>query len=141
MKKHGNTTRGKLTILHQICNLIPPHLVAKIAREHDSESDARTYTHWSHVVTLIYAQVSHAVSLNDVCDGLQLHSGPLSAIRGATAPFKNTLSHANKERTAEIAESLFWAMQAQLQQQSPQFGRGPFKGRLKHLRRTKPTED
>jgi hypothetical protein len=84
---------------------------------------------------LIYAQVSHCVSLNDVCDGLQLHNGPLSTIRGAVAPCKNTLSHANKERPAAIAESLFWAMQAQLQSQAPQFGRGPFKGRLKHLRR------
>ena len=52
-KKHGNTTRSNLTILQQICNLIPPHLVAKIARKHESESDARTYTHGSHVVTLI----------------------------------------------------------------------------------------
>lgn len=135
MQKHGNTTRGKSTTLHQICNLIPPHLVAKLAREHGSVKDARSYSHWSHIVTLIYAQVSHCTSLNDVCDGLQLHTGPLSAIRGAVAPFKNTLSHANKERPAALAEALFWSMLTHLQTQAPRFGGGPFKGRLKNLRR------
>jgi hypothetical protein len=46
--KHTNSTVGKFHVIHQICNLIPPHLVSKLAREHNSESDARTFTHWSH---------------------------------------------------------------------------------------------
>jgi hypothetical protein len=33
------------------------------------------------VLSLIYAQLTHALSLNDVCDALRLHSGPLSARR------------------------------------------------------------
>lgn len=40
----------------------------------------------SHVVSLLYAHLTHALGLNDVCDALRLHSGPLSAIRGATPP-------------------------------------------------------
>ena len=38
------------------------------------------------------------------------HSGPLSALRGATAPSRNNLSHANKRRDAALAEWLFWAV-------------------------------
>ena len=59
------------------------------------ERHARTYEEWSHIVTLCYAQVTHSIGLNDVCDALQLNSGPLSAIRGATPPTRNNLSHAN----------------------------------------------
>jgi hypothetical protein len=44
-------SKGKFGVLHQICNLIPPFLVSKLARETGVESQARTYSPWSHVVT------------------------------------------------------------------------------------------
>jgi hypothetical protein len=56
------------------------------------------------VISLIYAQRTHALGLNDVCDALRLHSGPLSAIRGGTSPGKNALSHANRQRDARLAD-------------------------------------
>ena len=95
--KNSNTrkpTRSKFTLLRQLCNLIPNHLVPQLARETGVEDHARTFSPWSHTVSLLYAQLTHALGLNDVCDALQLHTGPLSAIRGATPPRKNTLSHA-----------------------------------------------
>jgi hypothetical protein len=107
-KQRPAPTRSKLTVLRQVCNLIPSHLVSQLARQTGADQLARTFSNWSHVVALLYAQLVHAIGLNDVCDGLRLHSGPLSAIRGATPPSKNGLSHANKERSAEMAEKLFW---------------------------------
>jgi Transposase DDE domain/Domain of unknown function (DUF4372) len=115
-------TRGKFSLLRQLCNLIPNHLVPHLARAHAVEEKSRTFLPWSHVVSLIYAQLTHALSLNDVCDALRLHSGPLSAIRGATPPSKNALSHANRERNPKMAEALFWTMLEQLQQLHPGFG-------------------
>jgi hypothetical protein len=53
---------------------------------------------------------------------LRLQSGPLSAIRGATPPGKNTLSHANRERDARLAQELFWAVLKHLQNLHPDFG-------------------
>ena len=58
---------------------------------------------WSHVVSLLYAQITHSLGRNDVCDALRLHSGPLSALRGATLPPKNTLSYANRTRDPKMA--------------------------------------
>ena len=95
-------TRGKFSLLRQLCNLIPNHLVPQLAREHAVEEKSRTFRPWSHVVSLLYAQLTHALGLNDVCDALRLHSGPLSAIRGATPPSKNALSYANRERNPKI---------------------------------------
>lgn len=117
-------TKSKFSVLRQICNLIPSHLVAKLARETKVEEDARIYKPWSHVVTLLYAQLAHSLGLNDVCDALGLHSGPFSAIRGATAPKRNTLSHANRERDPAMAEKLFWQTLAHLQSLCPGFGGG-----------------
>lgn len=96
----------------------------KLARQFGVDKQARTFTPFSHVVALLYAQLSHALSLNDICDGLRLMATPLRALRGATAPSRNALSHANKVRDCAMAEALFWAVVGHLQQSFPAFHRG-----------------
>ena len=103
-------TASKFSVLRQLCNLIPPqhvippHLVPKLARDTGVEDHARTFSPWSRIVSLFYAQLTHALGLNDVCDALRLHSGPLSALRGATPPCKNTFSYANRTRAPHLAQ-------------------------------------
>jgi hypothetical protein len=122
--------RRHFTVLRQICQLIPPHLVSKLARETGVDLKERTFSTWSHVVAMLYAQISHAWSLNDVCDALRLHMTSLFAIRAARPPARNTLSHANKVRDCALAEKLFWAMLGRLQSAFPGFGRGERKRSL-----------
>src|ERR1051326_1823510 len=121
-------TRSKLNILRQICNLIPEHEVSQIARETGAKDLSRTFSPWSHVVSLSSAQLTHSIGLNDLCDSLQLHSGHLSTIRGATAPSRNGLSNANRERPAEMGEKLFWRTLEHLKGQSPGFAGGKRRG-------------
>jgi hypothetical protein len=120
-KHQDKPARGNFAICKSICNLIPAHLVPKLARETGVEEKARTFSPWSHVVSLISAQLSHALSLNDVCDSLHVHSGPLSTIRGATPPNRNTFSHANRTRNPELAEKLFWSVLNHLGSLRPDF--------------------
>lgn len=127
-KKTIQPTRCRFNILRQICNFIPEHEVSKIARETGVADQSRTFSPWSHTVSLLHAQLSHCLGLNDLCDSLQLHSGPLSTIRGATAPSRNGLSHANRERPAKMAEQLFWRMLEHLAEQSPGFATGKRRG-------------
>ena len=72
MKKTRRTkpTANKLSILHQLCNYIPGHLVVNLARKHGVDKKARSFTPWSHVVSMLYAQLTHSIGLNDVCDAL-----------------------------------------------------------------------
>ena len=75
---------------------------------------------------MIFAQLSAAISLNDVCDNLRTHRGLLASIRGAGAPSRNGLSNANKVRSADMAEELFWTTLDHFETQTPSFGmRGP----------------
>jgi hypothetical protein len=120
--------RSRLNILRQICNYIPAHEVSKIARTTGAEAKSRTFNPWSHVVSVLYGQLTHSIGLNDLCDSLQLHSGALVSLRGATAPSRNGLSHANRERPAEMAEQLFWRVLDSLGQQSPGFAAGRSRG-------------
>ena len=88
------------------------------------DKKARTFSPWSHLVSLIYAQLTHAIGLNDICDGLRLHSGMLVTLRGATPPSRNNLSHSNKQRDANLAENIFWTVLGHLQTLQPGFARG-----------------
>lgn len=129
-------SRRHATVLRQLVELIPSYLVPKLARAHGVDAQARTFSAWSHVVALLYAQLSHALSLNDVCDALRLWVTPLRALRGATPPSRNNLSHANKTRDCALAEQLFWQTLAHLQHTFPAFSRGPTKGLAWRFRRT-----
>lgn len=116
-------SRDHVTVLKQIVDLIPAFLVSRLAREHGISKQARSFTPWSHVVALLYAQLSHALSLNDVCDSLRQYVARLWAIRGAKAPSRNALSHANRQRPSSMAQALFWGTLQHLQTQFPRFAR------------------
>jgi len=138
MKKTKLPTASNFTVLRQLCNYIPGHLVPQLARDTGVDEQARTFSPWSHVVSLCYGQLAHSIGLNDVCDALGLNSGPLSALRGATPPTRNNLSHANKVRDAAMAEQLFWAVYEHLGDLSPKFVSGGKAGKrfARRFRRT-----
>jgi hypothetical protein len=128
-------TRTHFSALAQLCEWIPPFLVAKLARKHGVDGKARTFSPWSHVVALIYAQLVHAISLNDICDGLRLHAAKLWRLRQATPPSRNGLSHANKVRPAAMAEELFWSVLSHLSGLQPRFGGRTYRGMPRRFKR------
>ena len=109
-EKNTRPNQDKTIILRQLVELIPPRPAAKLAREPGVDIQARSFTPWGHVVALLYAQLDHALSLNEVCDALKLWATPLRALRGATPPSRNNFSHANKTRDCAMAEVLFWSV-------------------------------
>jgi Transposase DDE domain/Domain of unknown function (DUF4372) len=121
----NNTTpaRANVVVLKQMLNLIPRGMINRHALETGVEAKARTFSVLSHLSAMLFAQLTHAIGLNDVCDWLRLKAGALARF-GVTPPSKNTLSHANMERSAEFAEKLFWSVLGHLQHASPDFAAG-----------------
>lgn len=121
--------KHKFTLLKQVVENIPPYLVAKIAKIYGIDKQSRTFSPWSHVVSMLFAHLTHALSLNDVCDTLRHHAGALFTLRNATPPSRNGLSHANKIRSAAMARDLFYSTLSHFTSHFPQFGRfdSPFK--------------
>jgi hypothetical protein len=134
--KRATPTKGKLSVLAQLCNFIPGHLVAKLAGKHGIDAKARSFSAWSHVLAMLYGQLAHAIGLNDICDALRHHAGALLRIRGATPPSRNGFSHANKVRDAAMAEDLFWSVLEHLRNLQPHFGSGRNGGLARRFRRT-----
>lgn len=129
--------KHQYTILKQICQYIPAHLVSKLARSFGIDKKARTFSPWSHVVSMLHVQIAHSLSLNDVADTLRNHSGVLTTIRGATPPSRNGLSHANRVRDPNMAQALFWDVLSHIQNSHPDFGIGhKYSGLPRRFRRT-----
>ena len=121
--KNTPPTRSNVIVLKQMLNLIPRGMINRHALETGVEAKARTFSVVSHLSAMLFAQLSHAMGLNDVCDWLRLKSAVLARF-GVTPPSKNGLSNANKDRSAEFAEKLFWSVLGHLQRASPDFAAG-----------------
>jgi len=116
-------TRSNVVVLKQILNLIPRHLIGRHARETGVDTQARRFSPSSHLAAMLFAQLSHSIGLNDVCDWLRLKCAALARF-GVTPPSRNTLSHANKTRDADFVEKLFWSVLGHLQHVCPSFATG-----------------
>ena len=115
-------TRHHITVLGQMLKLIPRSIINSAAAESGVNAQARSYSVISHLGTMLFVQLAHALSLNDVCDWLRLKARAIAAF-GLSAPSRNNLSHANKVRSAEFVEKVFWRTLAHLQHCEPGFGR------------------
>ncbi len=110
---------NNMVVLVQFVKRIPKKLIEKLRNKYKIQT--RSFSATSHVVAMIYAQLSHALSLNDICDSLRLHSGYLSQIRDCTPPSRNGLAHANATRNSAMAEELFWTVFNDLKANYPEF--------------------
>ena len=130
------SVRTNISTLRQIVELIPGHIVRKLSIKYEVDKKSRTFTPWSHVTTMMYSQLAHSLSLNDVCDALKNHQKELVTIRGAAPPSRNGLSYANKVRDAGMTEELFWTVLEHLHTLSPGFGSKTYTGMPRRFKRT-----
>ena len=128
------TAESKRAIFRQVCELIPSHLVPKLARKHGIQS--RGVTPWSHTVSMLYAQFTHAMGLNDVVDALRANRASIASIRGAEPPSRNGLSHANRTRDPAMAKELFWSVLHHVETLRPGFGGLKFRRLPRRFKRT-----
>jgi hypothetical protein len=72
--------RGSAIALKRILKLIPPGLITRHARETGVADKSRSFSVVSHLAAMLFAQLSHAMGLNDVCDWLRLKAKALARI-------------------------------------------------------------
>jgi len=109
-------------------------MIPKIAN--DVGVDTRGFSETSHIVSLLFGQLAHTFSLNEICDACAVHEKRLLRIRNVSLPKRNTLSNANRTRNPEIANRLYWDMVSHLSTRSPKFtDRGKHRGFLHRVKR------
>ncbi len=114
-----SSQKNNMAVLGQIVKHIPAKLIERLKAKHKIQT--RSFSATSHVVAMLFAQLSHALSLNDICDCLRFHKGYLAQIRDCVSPRRNGLAHANATRDAALAEELFWSVLDEVKSKHPRF--------------------
>ena len=112
-------TKTPYTILAQLVQWIPKGLIPSLAEQFDIRY--RTFNATSHVVALMYGQLSGYAGLNAIVDAAHAHANEWRRIRNVEPPARNTFSNANRKRNPAMAEALYWAVFKHLAEQFPAF--------------------
>ena len=97
------------SVFHSILKLLPWDEFDRAIQRHAAADCARGFSHRSHLVAMLYAQLAGSVSLRDVEASLSSHANRLYHVH-ATAPKRATLAEANSNRPVAIFTDLLAVM-------------------------------
>ena len=96
------------TVLYQLLQQVPWRPFAELSAEPAYAAKVRGFTAKSHLVALIYAQLSGATSLREIELGMRSQARRLAGL-DVTPPPRATLSEANRDRPCALFIALFLA--------------------------------
>lgn len=106
------------TVLHQLLTLLPIEQFQNFVRQHNGDRYVKRFTCFNQLTTLLYAQVAGKVCLREIESDFRILDSKWGEF-GMQSISRSTLARANKERPAEIFESLFYVLFEQCQELSP----------------------
>ncbi len=98
------------SLFSQLLREIPRLDFERLVRKHGAERNAKGFTCWNQLVSMLFCHLAGADSLREICNGLACCLGRLVHLGVERMPNKSTLSYANAKRPAELYEDLFWNM-------------------------------
>jgi len=109
------------TVFRELLNHIPRGRFKKIVAAYDGDKHVRTFDSWTHLVSLIYAQLQGNTSLRDIETTLASHNN-LTYHLGLKNVRRSTLSDANSRRNPDIFAEVFSVLLGKLEKQRPKQG-------------------
>jgi hypothetical protein len=97
------------TVFNQLLDFIPRHDFEQFVHAHEGDKYSKKLSCWQQFTCLLYAQATNKDSLRDIARGLKLHSKKWYHL-GIETVAKSTLADANRERSAEIYQKLFYEL-------------------------------
>jgi hypothetical protein len=95
--------------MYEVLQQLPWAAFDRLVAEHGTDAEARGFSSRSHLVAMLYAQLSGAHSLRDITTGLHSHAARLYHL-GATPAARSTLADANHDRDSALFVALFRQM-------------------------------
>lgn len=97
------------SVFHAVLEPVPWEDLDRLVERHGAGPLARGFGHRSHLVAMLYGQLSGAASLREIEAGLLSHAGRLAPL-GAAPAARATLAGANRRRPAAVFCDLFALM-------------------------------
>jgi len=98
------------SLFSQLLQLIPKFIVEDSVRKNQSDRYYKTYDTWHHLVTMLFACYSNCTSLREVTTGMRALEGKLRSVGVNYFPARSTVSDANKRRTEQVFEDIFYSL-------------------------------
>lgn len=115
------------SLFSQLLREVPHEEFVGLVQEHRAERYAKGFSCWTQLVAMLFAQLAHADSLREICNGLSCCMGKLVHLGVGKAPRRSTLSYANRHRPAALFEGLFWKTTDRFRRRGMLSSRKPFR--------------
>jgi len=97
-------------IFNQILNFIPRSMVNSLAAECQSDRYCKRFKTYDHLVTMLYAIYNQCSSIREVTTGLLAWEKRILHLGIEHHPRRSTLSDANKRRSHEVFEKMYFKL-------------------------------
>lgn len=97
-------------IFNQILNFIPRSTVQRITRDLNADRYYKSFKTYEHLVTMLYSIFNHCTSLREVTTGLLAWEHRIVHLGIDSSPRRSTLSDANKNRSEEVFEKIYFEL-------------------------------
>jgi Transposase DDE domain/Domain of unknown function (DUF4372) len=97
------------SIMTQLLQFFSRNEFEKEVKATKAERHARGFASWDHFVAMLFGQLADAQSLREIIGGLSSCEGRLEQF-GIEVPKRSTLAYANKHRSWELFENVFYRL-------------------------------
>ena len=96
------------SMFSQLLSVISRNEFKSAVKELKTDKHSKGFDSWDHFVSMMFCQLASAKSLREISYGLQSCVGKLNHLGMEQAPKRSTLSYANKHRSWELFERMFY---------------------------------
>lgn len=107
------------TIFNQLLNFLPKDNFSQFVGQHHGDKYIKRVTTWNQLILLLYAQSTGKDSLREIETGFKAHDGSWYHL-GVNSVAKSSLADANRRRSYQIFEKLFYSLLKQCQEVLPE---------------------
>ncbi|MBK6699283.1 MAG: DUF4372 domain-containing protein [Saprospiraceae bacterium] len=98
----------KISLLSQILSLVDRDIFNKVVRKYNSDKFSKGINNRTHMVSMVFMQLSGSSSIRDVANGLLSATGNLSHLGIYKSPLKSSISYINQSRSYEVFHNLYF---------------------------------
>jgi transposase len=97
-------------VFSQLLHLLPRKIIRDCSLEQRSDRYYKKFDTQHHLITMLYACYQHCTSLREVITGMYASQGRLQPLGIKSLPARSTLSEANKNRSYQVFEQIFFRL-------------------------------
>jgi len=90
----------------------------KLVKEQETDKYNKGIDSWTHLITMLFSQLSNSQSTRDISNGLRSATGNLNHLGLNKAPSKSGISYQNKNRSWELFKDYYYKLSNHLGQQA-----------------------